>query len=103
MHLVIGTGQPRNMEFAIVTDREAIPADAQVYAIFSGAYASEQLDEDLFAAMTDEEYFTFRACAQDARALEARSRRSEPAAAARSLLDKFRRWLPGRGVVAPAK
>jgi hypothetical protein len=94
LHLVIGTGQPRNLDFNIVSGHETIPADAQVYAIFSGAFVSDQLDEDLFDTMTDEEYYTFRALAQDAREREAESlRAAEHAARAESLLSKFRRWL----------
>ena len=93
MHLVIGTGQPRNLDFAIVTGRDEMPEGAHIYAIFSGAYAFEQLDEDIFNAMTDEEYFTFRALAQDAREREARSRRVGTNICAESLLSKLRSWL----------
>ena len=93
MHLVTGTGRPRNLDFNIVNGREAIPAGTHIYAVFSGEDAFEQLDEDLFDAMTDEEYFTFRALAQEAREREARSPRAETPTFARSLLGRLRRWL----------
>jgi hypothetical protein len=95
VHLVIGTGQARNLDFTIVSGRDTIPAGARVYAIFSGDYVSDQLDEYLFDTMTDEEYYTFRALAQDARALEAQSRQAQAAAPAESLAGKLRRWLLG--------
>ncbi len=103
MHLVIGTGQPRNIDFTIVSAREAIPAGAQIYAILSEDYAFEQLDEHIFDAMTDEEYFTFRALAQEARERKARSRQAETATFAKSLLSELRRWLLGRRSVAQTK
>ena len=95
MHLVIGTGQARSLDFTIVSGRDTIPAGARVYAIFSGDYASDQLDEYLFDTMTDEEYYTFRALAQDARALEALGRQAQTAAPAESLVGRLRRWLLG--------
>jgi len=103
LHLVIGTGQPRNLKFAIVSGRETLPVGAQVYATFTGEYAFQQLDEHTFDAMTDEEYFTFRALAQDARGREARSRQAEAATHARSLVGKVREWLLSRlrGTKAP--
>jgi hypothetical protein len=100
VYLVTATGQPRNLEFAIVNGREVIPAGAQIYAIFSGEYAFEQLDEHLFDAMTDEEYFTFRTLAQDAREREARRWQSPPASLAKSLLGKLRQWLLRRRLAA---
>ena len=101
MHLVIGTGQPRYLDFTVVSGRETIPAGWQVYAIFSGAYAAEQLNEDLFDAMTDEEYYTFRAHAREAREREAVNWpvEAETETFARSLLSKLRRRLLGGGTL----
>lgn len=103
MHLVIGTGQPRNLDFTIVSGQKTIPAGAQIYAIFSGEYAFEQLDEHLFAAMTDEEYYTFRGLARDARERESRGRPAATPTFAESLIDKLRAWLPGRRIVTRAE
>jgi hypothetical protein len=102
VHLVIGTGQPRQMDFAIADRREAIPAGWEIYATFSGDYAFAQLDEQLFDAMTDEEFFTFRALADEAREREAR-RLAERFALVESLFSKLRGWLFGRPVVAGTK
>lgn len=100
MHLVIGTGQPRDMDFSIVRGRDEIPAGGQIYAIFSGEHASGELDEHLFNAMTDEEFYTFRALAQDAREREARLQQAKSVGFARLLLQRLRGWLRGQQVAA---
>ena len=102
MHLVIGTGQPANLDFTIVSGR-VIPAGAQIYAIFSGENDFEQFDEHLFNAMTDQEYYSFRALAEEARQREARSWRAGNASSASSFFSKLRGWLLGLRIVAQTK
>ena len=100
MHLVIGSGQPGHLDFTICSG-PAIPAGAQIYATFAGE--KEHIDEHLFNTMTEEEYYSFCALAQEARQREARSRQAKTASPASFLVAKVRGWLPGRRIVAHPK
>lgn len=75
MHFIYATGQPRNMEFAVATTAAAVPADAVVLATFNRHHEEEYLDEQTFAAMTDAEFYTFRALTSIAQRLETQSAR----------------------------
>lgn len=67
MQFVYATGQPRNMEFAIASRQDRVPTGATIYATLYGSKAVENLDEHTFNAMSDEEFYTYRALIQDAR------------------------------------
>lgn len=67
MQFVYATGQPRNMEFAITSRQDRVPTGATIYATLCGSKAVENLDEHTFNAMSDEEFYAYRALIQDAR------------------------------------
>ena len=67
MQFVYATGQPRNMEFAITSRQDRVPTGATIYATLCGSKAVENLDEHTFNAMSDEEFYTYRALIQEAR------------------------------------
>jgi hypothetical protein len=90
--LVIGTGQPHDLNFANVSGREAVPAGATVLAICDGDRLVSQLDEDFFAAITDEEYYTYMALLRDAVAREKKLLRKRQAA---TTVRRFINWLSG--------
>lgn len=90
MQFVYATGQPRNMEFAITSRQDRVPSGATIYATLCGSKAVENLDEDTFNAMSDEEFYTFRSLVQDARQGEsAEAGSSQYAPAARQGLNKI--------------
>ena len=88
MQFVYATGQPRNMEFAITSRQDRVPSGATIYATLCGSKAVENLDEHTFNAMSDEEFYTYRALLQDAR-----QQQSESAQAAPKGLNKIFGWL----------
>jgi hypothetical protein len=55
------------MEFAVTSRQDRVPSGATVYATLCGSKAVENLDEHTFNAMSDEEFYTFRALVQNAR------------------------------------
>lgn len=59
MQLIYATGQPRQLRFAVVDRRQDVPAGATVLAICDGTRHVSQLEEHFFAAITDEEYYTY--------------------------------------------
>lgn len=88
MQIVYATGQPRFFEFAVTAAPESVPADATLFATCSGESVTENLDEDLFDAMTDEEFYEFRGMVGEASARETRrlaAARLAPAGRARRL------------------
>ena len=91
MQFVYATGQPRNMEFAITSRQDRVPSGATIYATLCGSKAVENLDEQTFNAMSDEEFYTYKALVQDAQ------RQSESAGAhapaAQTGLNKIFGWL----------
>lgn len=89
MQIVYMTGQPRFFEFAIADSLEAVPDGATVVAKSSADGMVEQLDEHLFASMTDEEFFTFREVVQQA----ARSEDKQRAASSRTTTNPVRRFF----------
>ena len=98
MHLIIGIGQPGDLDFTICSGR-TIPAGAQVYATFSGA--NEHIDEHLFNAMKDDEHCSFCTLVQEAPQREAKSQSEK--VSARNLVANLRAPLPGRHIGAPTK
>jgi hypothetical protein len=72
MKVIYATGEPRYLDFAVTNNRSAVPAGAILLAICTGEKTMENLDEDLFNALTDEEYYAFRALVNEAEQLERR-------------------------------
>lgn len=94
MQFVYATGQPRNMEFAITSRQDRVPSGATIYATLCGSKAVENLDEQTFNAMSDEEFYTFRSLVQNARQGEtADARDGNLAPAAQRGLNKIFGWL----------
>lgn len=99
MQIVYATGSPRYLEFYLAKRREAVPQGATIFAICDGERTIENQDEDLFNAITDEEYFTFRAMVTQAARIESHpcgsTRQSMP-----SSLRKLFGWLFGNKLQA---
>ncbi|HEV7903420.1 MAG TPA: hypothetical protein VGO96_06225 [Pyrinomonadaceae bacterium] len=87
MQFVYATGQPRNMEFAITSRQDRVPTGATIYATLCGSKAVENLDEHTFNAMSDEEFYAYRALLQNAR------EQQQGAQDAPRGLNKVFRWL----------
>lgn len=95
MQFVYATGQPRNMEFAITSRQDRVPSGATIYATLCGSKAVENLDEQTFNAMSDEEFYTYRSLVQNARqgmSAEARGD-GNSASAVQKGLHKIFGWL----------
>jgi hypothetical protein len=75
MQVIYATGAPRYLDFAVTNNRAAVPSDAILLAICTPERTMENLDEDLFNAITDEEYYTFRALVNAAEQLIKHGRR----------------------------
>lgn len=88
MQFVYATGQPRNMEFAVTSRQDRVPSGATIYATLCGSKAVENLDEYTFNAMSDEEFYTYRALIQDARQQQGGSEQDAPKG-----LNKIFGWL----------
>lgn len=69
MQVIYATGEPRYLDFAVTNNRSTVPADAILLAICTPERTMENLDEDLFNAITDEEYYAFRALVNEAEQL----------------------------------
>lgn|GEM_PF-3002123 len=55
MRFVYATRPLPKLEFATACQREAIPEDAEVFAVCDGAMTIRQLDEQTFSSLTDQE------------------------------------------------
>ncbi len=91
MQFVYATGRPRNMDFAITSRQEAIPSEAIIYATCYGQKAIENIDDDTFSAMTDEEFYTYKSLVQDARRSETNGAQRGASATAGRLLQQVSR------------
>jgi hypothetical protein len=89
LQIVYATSTPRFLEFNLTDKREAVPAGATVFAICTSDRTIENQDEDLFNAITDEEYYQLRTMINEAERIET-GRKPSP----QSLLRKFFGWLP---------
>ena len=69
MQVIYATGEPRYLDFAVTDNRSLVPSGAILLAICTAEKTMENLDEDLFNALTDEEYYTFRALVLEAEQL----------------------------------
>lgn len=93
MKIVYAMCSPRQLDFYLTDKREAVPTGATVFAICTGERTIENQDEDLFAAITDEEYFTLRAMVNEAEKLEAQSQHAAAHGVGQTLGKFFRRLL----------
>ncbi|HJU55347.1 MAG TPA: hypothetical protein VJ715_12270 [Pyrinomonadaceae bacterium] len=93
MRIVYATCSPRHLEFYLTDKREAVPQSATVFAICTEDRTLENQDEDLFSAITDEEYYALRQMVNEAERLEQESRQAlgEP----RSSFNQFFGWMLG--------
>jgi hypothetical protein len=90
MQFVYATGQPRNMEFAITNRQDRVPTGATIYATLCDSKAVENLDEHTFNAMSDEDFYAYRALLQNARQQQ---QQGEGAQGEPKGLNKIFRWL----------
>jgi hypothetical protein len=70
MKIVYATGQPRCFEFGTASNRRLVPEDATVFAVIDGERTESRLDEHIFNAMTDEEYYELQGLIYEARQSE---------------------------------
>ncbi|MGH9941615.1 MAG: hypothetical protein ACRD9R_04550 [Pyrinomonadaceae bacterium] len=92
MQVIYATGQPRLLEFAVAEQRQAVPVGAIIFAICDGKRFPLQLDESLFNAITDEEYYTYMALLRDAVEREKERLRDRHTT---TTMRRFCNWLSG--------
>jgi hypothetical protein len=73
MTIIYAKGQPRFFEFGTVSNHQQLPSGAIILAVANGAHVAEQLDEDTFARMTDEEYYELQGLINETRQSETAS------------------------------
>ncbi|HEY0405896.1 MAG TPA: hypothetical protein VGC89_09210 [Pyrinomonadaceae bacterium] len=91
MKIVYAMCSPRQLDFYLTDRREAVPSGATVFAICTGDRTIENQDEDLFAAISDEEYFTLRSMVKEAEQQEVNRQVSSAPRVGPSLRQFFRR------------
>jgi hypothetical protein len=89
MKIVYAMCSPRQLDFYLTDKRDAVPAGATVFAICTNDRTIENQDEDLFTAISDEEYYTLRAMVTKAEQLES----SSPRAVTPGLVQRFVNFL----------
>ena len=92
MQVIYATGEPGYLDFAIVEQRRAVPGGARVFAICKGDRVVSELDEMLFAAISDVDYYNYMAVLRQALERE-KSRLRERNAA--TVVRRFISWLSG--------
>lgn len=92
MQVIYATGRAGYLDFAIVEQRRAVPAGARVFAICKGDRVVSELDELLFAAMSDVEYYDYMAVLRVAIEREKRRLRERHPA---TIVRRFLNWLSG--------
>lgn len=93
MKIVYAMCSPRQLDFYLTDKREAVPTGATVFAICTGERTIENQDEDLFAAITDEEYFALRAMVKEAEQLETKRQSTADASVWQMIRNFFRQLL----------
>jgi hypothetical protein len=91
MKIVYAMCSPRQLDFYLTDKREAVPSGATVFAICTPERTIENQDEDLFAAISDEEYFTLRAMVNEAEQLEAQHHTARASTTKQTISTFFRR------------
>ena len=92
MQVIYATGEPGYLDFGIAEQRRAVPAGAKVFAICNGDRVVSELDERLFAALSDADYYDYKAVLRQALERE-KSRLRERNAA--TVVRRFLNWLSG--------
>jgi hypothetical protein len=93
MKIVYAMCSPRQLDFYLTERREAVPTGATVFAICTSERTIENQDEDLFAAISDEEYFALRAMVRQAEQQEATRQRAAAPRLGQSIRKFFRRSI----------
>ena len=95
MQVIYATGEPGYLDFAIVEQRRAVPAGARVFAVCNGDRVVSELDERLFAAISDVDYYDYMAILREA--LEREKRRLHERNAA-TMVRRLLNWISGPSV-----
>lgn len=96
MQVIYAIGRPGHLDFYTNDNREAVPAGAIIFAICTDTKTIENTDEDLFDAITDQEYFTMKQMVYEATKFEADKCRTRSPITQSSLeisVNRFFRWL----------
>jgi hypothetical protein len=96
MQVIYAIGRPGHLDFYSDDKREAVPAGAIIFAICTATKTIENTDEDLFDAITDQEYFTMKQMVYEAtkcEAIELRARRPTTQSTLEISVNRFFRWL----------
>jgi hypothetical protein len=96
MEVIYAKGRPGQLDFYITERRENVPDDAVIFAVCTETHVIENTDEDLFDAITDQEYFTAQEMIYEATRREALRCQAERQAAPFLLeisVSHFFRWL----------
>lgn len=93
MKIVYATCSPRHLEFYLTDKREAVPAGATVFAICTEERTLENQDEDLFSAITDDEYCALKQMVNEAERLEHENRQA--LGETRVSFNQFFGWMLG--------
>jgi hypothetical protein len=92
VQVIYATGEPGYLDFAIVEQRRAVPGGARVFAICKGDRVVSELDEMLFAAISDVDYYNYMAVLREALEREKRRLRERHPA---TIVRRFLNWLSG--------
>jgi hypothetical protein len=96
MQVIYAIGRPGYLDFYTTDKREAVPAEAITFAICTATSTIENTDEDLFDAITDQEYFTIKQMVYEAtrrETAECQTRRPTTPATLEISVSRFFRWL----------
>ncbi len=73
MRFVYATRPPPKLEFATANQRDAIPEDAEVFAVCDGAMTIRQHDKQSFSTLTDQEQSALKELIVESQVSEANS------------------------------
>jgi hypothetical protein len=96
MQVIYALGRPGHLDFYTTDKREALPAEAVIFATCTATSTVENTDEDLFQAITDQEYFTIKRMVFEARRREAamcQTRRPATQSTLEISVSRFFSWL----------
>jgi hypothetical protein len=96
MEVIYAQGRPGHLDFYITDEQEAVPAGAIIFAVCTATSTIENTDEDLFEAITDQEYFTIKEMVYEACRREAAQAQAKCATTQSTLeisVTRFLRWL----------
>jgi len=96
MEVIYAQGRPGHLEFYTTDTRESVPAGAIVFAVCTDTRTVENMDEDLFEAISDQEYFIVKEMVYEAARREAAQgqvRRLTTESTLEISVTRFLRWL----------